>query len=358
MPSTLKCPVCGGDLNFNPKGQNWKCEYCDYTGTEADVAKFSAEAKQDPDKAADAGKREVSTDGDVTVTYKCAYCGAEVITTEDTAQTFCIYCQRPVTILSQVTGEFKPALVLPFRMVKDDALKQFKNFLQGKRFLPDAYCGDKNVDKLSGIYVPFWLFDGTMHFDFSGEGDIVSVRREGDFQIRQTDTYAITRKGSIGAENVPVDASSRIPDDIMDSIEPFKYEDLKQFSTPYLSGFLAQRFDVSKEDSFPRAKKRMEGSVDKHIASTLGKYSSVRPSRDEKTVDNVEGVYGLLPIWMLYSTFEGENYIFAMNGQTGKMLGNLPMDSKKVTKYRLMAFLFGGIGSALLGLLLYAMELF
>jgi len=356
MPSTLKCTNCGGDLKFTPQLQKWKCEWCDEIHTKEDLEDQIEAADEAADHAAQVapppvGKREVTDDG-VTITYKCDYCGAEVITSEGTMQTFCVYCQRPVTILSQVSGEFKPSAVLPFTHTKEDAISQFKNFLKGKRFLPDSYCADKNVEKLTGVYIPFWLFDGIMHFDYSGEGDVVTVFRQGDFEVTRTDTFRIVRKGSLGVENVPVDASLKTPDDIMDSIEPFTFSELRKFATPYLSGFLAERFDVSQEDSQGRAEQRMAGSVDKKISASLGRYNRVRTQRDDKSARNVTAKYALLPVWLLYSFFQEEKYLFAMNGQTGKMLGNLPMDKGKMAKFGLLVFAISGVGSALLGLLL------
>jgi hypothetical protein len=356
MPSTLKCTNCGGDLEFTPQLQQWKCEWCDKVHTKEDLEGFTAEAKEALEDTVQVAEKREETDDGVTVTYKCSYCGAEVVTGEATSQTFCCYCQRPVTILSQVSGEFKPAVILPFKLVKEDAMTQFKNFLQGKRFVPDAYCSEKNVEKLSGMYVPFWLYDATMHFDFAAEGDIVTSSIQGDFKVIRTDTFRVFRKGSFKTQDIPVDASIKIPDDIMDSIEPYKYEDLKPFATPYLSGFLAQRFDVSKEDCFPRAKRRMEGSADIQVNATLGRYSAVRRRKDVKTPKNVEARYSLLPVWMLYSTFEEKEYVFAMNGQTGKMLGNLPMDKGKMFRFALLVFLLSGAGSALLGFALRALE--
>jgi hypothetical protein len=351
MPSTLKCGNCGGDLQFTPTLQLWKCEWCDKEHTEADLKGFTQEADEALNETVEVAKRrEEAEDGSVIVMVKCSYCGAEVVATEETAQTFCLYCQRPVTILSQVSGEFKPEVVLPFRHTKANALEQYKNFLKGKRFLPKAYCADKNLEKLTGVYIPFWLFDGTVHFDVSGEADIVTTSRQGDYRVTKTDTYRIARTGYLGVKDVPVDASSKTPDDVMDSIEPYEFHELKPFATPFLSGFLAERFDVTQEDSFPRAQKRMHGSADKKINASLSRYSRVRRSKDDKKTKNVTARYGLLPVWMLHSLFQDKSYLFAMNGQTGKMLGNLPIDKGKAFRFGLLVFLAGGTGSALLGL--------
>jgi len=352
MPATLKCTVCGGDLKFTPALQLWKCEWCDKEHTEADLKGFTQEADEALDTSVTVKvTREETADG-VVVTYKCSYCGAEVVTAEETAQTFCVYCQRPVTILSQISGEFKPNVVLPFKNTKEAALEHYKNFLKGKRFLPKSYCADKNLEKLTGVYIPFWLFDGTVYFDVTGEGDIVTSSRQGDYKVTKTDTYSVIRKGHLGVKNVPVDSSSKTPDDVMDSIEPYDFSELKPFATPYLSGFLAERFDVSQDDSFVRARQRMENSAESKIRASLSQYDSVRRKMDKKQSEHSSVRYALLPVWMLYSLFEDKNYLFAMNGQTGKILGNLPIDKGKVFKFGLTVFGISGTACALLGLLL------
>jgi hypothetical protein len=337
--------------------QLWKCEWCDKEHTESDLSGFTREAGEALNETVEVQKRrEEAEDGSVIVTVKCSYCGAEVVAAEETAQTFCLYCQRPVTILSQVSGEFKPEVLLPFRHTKAHALEQYKGFLKGKRFLPNAYCADKNLEKLTGVYIPFWLFDGTVHFNMTGEGDIVTVSRQGDYKVTKTDTFRLVRVGQIGVESVPVDASSKTPDDIMDSIEPYDFTDLKPFATPFLSGFLAERFDVSQDASFPRAQRRMEGSAEKKLSASLTRYGRVRRHKDEKRTEGVSARYGLLPVWMLHSFFEDKDYLFAMNGQTGKMLGNLPIDKGKAFRFGLLVFLASGTGSALVGFLLRFFE--
>ena len=356
MSDTLKCTVCGGDLKFTPELQLWKCEWCDKEHTEADLKGFTKEALDTLDKKVEVKATREETEDGVVLTYKCSYCGAEVVATEEVAQTFCVYCQRPITIMSQVSGEFRPEVVLPFKLVKENALEQFKNFLKGKRFLPNAYRANQNIEKLTGVYIPFWMFDGTVHFDVSGEADIITSSRQGDYQVTKTDTYRFVRAGSLGLKDIPVDASSKTPDDIMDSIEPFDFNELKPFATPYLSGFLAERYDVSRDESFIRAKKRMEGSADNKVNASLTRYNRVRKGRDDKRTEGVKARYGLLPVWMLNSRFQEKDYLFAMNGQTGKMLGNLPIDKGKAAVFALIVFLCSGVGCALLGFLLRYFE--
>ncbi|MCL2003341.1 MAG: hypothetical protein FWG72_04965 [Oscillospiraceae bacterium] len=356
MPATLKCGNCGGDLRFTPALQLWKCEWCDKEHTESDLKGFTQEADEMLNEKVAVKVRLEETDDGVVAAYKCAYCGAEVVTAEETSQTFCVYCQRPITILSQISGEFKPEVVLPFKLVRADAMAQFKNFLKGKRFVPNSYCAEKNLEKLTGVYIPFWLFNSTIHFHVAGEGDIVTTSRQGDYKVTKTDTYRIVRTGSLGVKDVPTDASSKTPDDIMDSIEPYEFSELKPFATPFLSGFLAERYDVTQDESFGRANRRMEASAEKKIKASLTRYSRVRRQTDNKHADGVSARYALLPVWMLHSYFNGKDYLFAMNGQTGKMLGNLPIDKGKMFRFGLLVFGLSGTACALLGLLLQLME--
>lgn len=352
MAETLKCLNCGGDLKWIPEKQGWVCEWCDKIHTQDELKAFTEEADAKLDtQVEEKATREVTEDG-VVVTYKCTYCGAEVVTTEETSATFCVYCQRPIVLESQVSGEFKPSVVLPFKHTKEKALSQFKDFLKGKRFLPDAYIADQNIEKLTGIYIPFWLYDGDVAFDVQGEADIVTTSRQGDYRLTKTDTYRVIRKGQLGIKNIPVDASSKTPDDIMDSIEPFDFSELKKFATPYLSGFLAERYDVGRDESFGRAKTRFEGSAENKVNASLSKYGSVRKQVNNKQVKNVTAKYGLLPTWLLHSKFEEKTYTFAMNGQTSKILGNLPMDRNKMIKFGAIVFGVSGVGCAILNLIL------
>ncbi|MCL2815509.1 MAG: hypothetical protein FWD23_12985 [Oscillospiraceae bacterium] len=335
---SLKCLTCGGDLLFNPTLQKWKCEWCDSEFTEKDLGPAAAETT-----GSDAVESYEHADNPDVKVYKCSYCGAEVVTDNVTAATFCVYCQRPIVVGSQFSGAFKPDFVVPFKNTKDQALKSFKDYLKGKRFLPNEYKNDQNIEKLAGVYIPFWLYEGDVGFNVRGEGDIVTNKRQGDYDIKKTDIYEIAREGQIKIENIPVDASTRTPDDLMDSIEPFDFSTLTGFSTNYLSGFLAEKYDEEESKLYERAKKRFEGSAENKIRESLEKYSTVRRKVDKKRLDNVKSKYGLLPVWMFNSKFKDKQYNYAMNGQTGKMTGNLPVDGGKIFTFFLTVFVIAAL---------------
>jgi len=349
---SLKCLTCGGDLLFNPTLQKWKCEWCDSEFTEKDLGPGAAEASAGSDAVE---SYEHADNPDVKV-YRCSYCGAEVVTDNVTAATFCVYCQRPIVMGSQFSGAFRPDFVVPFKNTKDQALNSFKDYLKGKRFLPNEYKNDQNIEKLTGVYIPFWLYEGEVSFNVHGEADIVTNKRQGDYDIKRTDIYEIAREGRIKIDNIPVDASTRTPDDVMDSIEPFDFSTLTAFSTNYLSGFLAEKYDEEESKLYERAKKRFEGSAENKIRESLKKYSTVRRKTDKKRLDKVKSKYGLLPVWMFNSKFKEKQYVYAMNGQTGKMTGNLPVDGGKIFMYFLTVFVIAALVIGAAGALLMEEE--
>ena len=351
---SLKCLNCGADLLFNPPLQKWKCEWCDseYEKKELDAANINVTEESGNVSDDFGGPSQVYSDSEIRV-YSCSYCGAEVVTDNVTSAAFCVYCQRPVVMTSQLSGEFKPSVIIPFHNTKDQALNTFKNYLKKKRFLPNAYKSDQNIEKLTGVYLPFWLYDGDVGFTVHGEGDIVSHRYSGDYKITRTDIYNIAREGQIKIDNIPVDASTRTPDDIMDSIEPFVFSQLENFSTHYLSGFLAERYDEDKEKLYQRAKIRFEGSAENKIRQSLTGYTAVRRRINRKRIDNLSSKYGLLPVWLLYSNYKNKQYIYAMNGQTDKITGNLPVDYSKVFKFWAVVFAISAGLTAAAGFLYY-----
>ena len=219
----------------------------------------------------------------------------------------------------QFSGALKPDFVLPFKLSKEDAVAALKNHYKGKPLLPKAFTSGNHIEKIQGVYVPFWMFDGRAEGTVDYEGLIHHEYETSDYEVTETEHYDVHRGGSISFEKVPVDASSKMPDDHMDSIEPYDYTDLKPFSTAYLPGFLADKYDVSVEDSHDRADGRCAAE----------QYDSCIPLRQDIRLRRGKVHYALLPVWMLHTKWKGQDFLFAMNGQTGRLVGDLPTDMGK-----------------------------
>ena len=192
------------------------------------------------------------------------------------------------------------------------------------------------------MYVPFWMYDGEASGSAQFHATQVHTYTSGDYEITETSHYDVRRAGSIAFEKIPVDASSKMPDDYMDSIEPYDYAELRPFSTAYLPGFLADKYDVSVEDSRERADTRCAGSLLSALERTVSGYTTCNETSRDIHLKRGKVHYALLPVWILITRWEGKDFLFAMNGQTGKFVGNLPTDKNAFARWFLGTT--GGVG--------------
>ena len=346
--TNYQCPSCTGPLHY--VGASGKLE-CDYCGSQYEVAEIEALYAEKEKKAAEAQQAEAAkqaeaqqagassdgsrwdtsdmqgwgAEGDEMQAYSCPSCGAELICDKSTAATSCPYCGNPTVVPGQFSGDLKPDFVIPFKVSKEEAIKALKEHYKGKFLLPGTFTKENHLQEIRGIYVPFWMFDGEAEGDASYHATRTRTYRSGDYDITETKHYEVYRAGKVAFEKIPVDASSKMPDDHMDSIEPYSYKDLKQFSTAYLPGFLADKFDVSVDDSIKRADTRCEGTLAASLRNTIKNYDTCTLTGNTVTLHKGKVHYALMPVWMLSTKWNGKDFLFAMNGQTGKMVGDLPI---------------------------------
>lgn len=349
-----KCPCCGGAIEFNSSVQKMKCPYCD-TEFEMDTLKaYDEQLNQEQDDElvweTEAGGQWQEGETDGIHIYVCQSCGGEIIGDKTTAATSCPYCDNPVVMKSQFSGELKPDYVIPFKYDKAAAKEAMKKHLMNKRLLPKTFKDENHIDEIKGIYVPFWLFDADADADMRFRATKVRSWSDSDYNYTETSHYAVARGGDIGFERVPVDGSSKMADDLMESIEPFRFEDAVDFQTAYLAGYLADKYDVSAEESIERANERIKNSAETEFAATVKGYSTVVPEYSSIRLSNGQAKYALYPVWILNTTWQGKQYMFAMNGQTGKFVGNLPMDNGAYMRWLLAT---AGIVGVVVYILMY-----
>ncbi|MBR3767196.1 MAG: hypothetical protein IKL10_03035 [Clostridia bacterium] len=334
-----KCPSCGGSLEFNSKIQKMKCPYCDTefepeAFKELDEALSEEAVKDDSFSWTDTEKSDwTKEDGENIRAYVCNSCGGEIITDDTTAATSCPYCNNPVVMKEQLQGLLKPDFVIPFKLDKKQAMEAYKKHISGKKLLPAVFKEKNHIDEIKGIYVPFWLYDAAVQG--SAQYKATNVRHWSDTNYNYTETrhYSVFRGGNMAFSKIPVDGSTKMADDLMESIEPFDFSEAVDFGTAYLSGYFADKYDVSMEDSIIRANERIKKSTVDALSSTVTGYTSVMPTGSNINMLSGSSKYALYPVWLLNTTFNGQKYTFAMNGQTGKFVGDLPMDKSKYMKY-------------------------
>ena len=358
MPTQVtnyQCPACTGPLHYSAKSGKLACDYC---GSSFDVAEIealyarkeaeAAAAKQAADAKAEAAQaakaeaaeaaaasggwdtsdlsRDWGAEADGLRVYSCPSCGAELICDQSTAATACPYCGNPAIVPGQFSGALRPDYILPFRLSKDDAVQALRAHYKGKPFLPRSFTSANHIEQIQGVYVPFWLFDGGAEGAASYRASNTNVFETGDYEITETRHYHVVRAGSLAFEKIPVDASSKMPDDHMDSIEPFDYAQLRPFSTAYLPGYLADKYDVTIDDSRDRADTRCRETLAQALRDTVTGYGACVTEREDIALRRGKVHYALLPVWMLSTKWRGQDFLFAMNGQTGNLVGDLPTD--------------------------------
>lgn len=326
-----KCPCCGGKIEFDSSIQKMKCPYCDTEFEMETLRQYDEvlnEEKQPDDMRWDTrpGSRwQEGEEADMRI-YACRSCGGQIVTEATTAATHCPFCGNPVVMINQLSGDLRPDYVIPFRLDREAAKAAMTKHLSGKRLLPKLFKSQNHIDEIKGIYVPFWLFDAEADADIDYRATRVRTWSDRDYDYTETSHYALSRAGSLGFERVPVDGSSKMPNDLMESIEPFDFSGAVDFQTAYLSGYLADRYDEDAAQSIDRANERIKRSTEQAFRSTVRGYNTVTVTNSSVRLTNGEAKYALYPVWLLNTTWRGEKYIFAMNGQTGKFVGNLPVD--------------------------------
>ena len=329
--TNYQCPACTAPLHFSAESGKLTCEFCDSTYSVAEIEALYAEkneaaAAAEQSEGAKAMHEELWGEGAEHMrAYSCPSCGAELICDDTTAATSCPYCGNPTVVPGQFAGTKRPDYVIPFKLTKEDAIAALKQHCAKKPLLPKAFTKENHIQEIKGVYVPFWLFDGIVNADVHFAATRRDVEYFMDDEIVYTHYYDVRRAGFVSFEKVPADGSSKMPDAYMDAIEPYDYSELQPFAMAYLPGYLANKYDVPADDAFARVRVRMENSAVDAMAAQVFGYDSAATTTRDTNVQRMKTAYGLMPVWMLSTKYMGKNFLFAVNGQTGKMVGELPV---------------------------------
>ena len=343
-----KCPSCGGAIAFDSKIQKMKCPYCDL---EMEMDSFQSMDEHleelhptNSSTSTENSAKEWQEDDDQMNVFVCKSCGGELIADENTAATACPYCDNPVVLKERLMGDLKPELVIPFKLDKKAAKEALNRHVQGKRLLPKVFKDQNHIDEIKGIYVPFWLFDITADANLKYNAESIRVWSDSQYNYREISYYSVVREGQLNFTHLPVDGSKKISNTLMESIEPFDFSEAVDFQTAYLAGYLADRYDVSAEESIDSVEDRAKTSTARAFENTVKGYDTLRIEDSSiQLYRNSEAMYVLYPVWFLNTTWNKKRYTFAMNGQTGKFVGDLPLDKGAYWKYFILFSIIAAI---------------
>lgn len=337
-----KCPNCGATLIWGADSQKLECEYCRGSFTVEQIQ--SKRPAPSLDENVDESER---TDG--LAVYRCSSCGAELIVDENEASTFCMYCHNATVLKGRVSGDFKPSLVIPFKFGKDKAQEKFKEWCKHRWFLPDDFKSEQQLEKIVGVYIPFWLADCKMDGKLTAIGKSVTTWSTGDIHYTKTREYQVEREAEIDFEKLPADASSKAEDALMDAIEPYDYSGIVPFSMTYLSGFGAEKYSVSSDECLPRVRSRAENASFEVMNRSITGYSTTSITSKSFEPKELTWHYTLLPVWFMTYIHNDKRYFFAINGQTGKQAGTPPISYPKLFAFSSLIGIIGAIIGGLIG---------
>ena len=325
-----KCLNCGASIKYNPKKKKFICEYC---GGEFTIEELNKH-KEKLDKK-DNLKREFSKMEDMEG-YHCKNCGAEIISLDNISSTTCLYCKSSAIIKNRLTGVYKPDSIIPFKYKKEDAIEAFKDICKHRLLIPKGFKDINNIQDMEGLYVPFWLYNCKNDAYLKCDGTKVTTWMDSRYVYTKTSYYKVIRSGELTFISIPNDAATRFDDTIMNAIEPFDYKELVDFNPSYLAGFLSEKYDVESSEAYKNAKVRIENDSKNYLKSEMNGYNTLIEKEKSNNIEVLETKYVFLPVFVLNIKYKDKIYHFAMNGQTKKLVGEIPVD-----KTKLLLLIFG-----------------
>ncbi len=346
-----KCPSCGGNIAYNAETGLFYCEYCNTSHTLQKV--IESHKRNENIDLTDAEKQERQNEFEEnSALYTCPGCGSEIIADKNAVTMNCYYCHSPVTLVGRLSGEYKPDYIIPFSISKEQAEQIFLDFCKDKIYLPDDFKDGKVLEKITGVYVPFWL--GDYSFDARTIASCRTHENLGRGRTRVKE-YQADRGAVIYYDNVPADGAKLIDDELLNALQPYNYDNLQNFTMSYLTGFMAEKYDVDAQAALwpqeERAKQHCAKFMEEHLKKTYN-YARVDRAIVERQSANYK--YALLPVWFLAYKYKGKVYQYGVNGQTGKVSGSIPIDNKKLNLRSLLYSIFGAVFGFGIGMMIIA----
>lgn len=326
-----KCPNCGYALTYDIGSKQMVCDACMSFFKPSEVENYAEGSKSEKELAASmdtkggAGTQGDTLEGDRLEeenpreymecnVYSCTSCGGELLVNGVETSTFCAYCGQPTIVFNRVSKELMPQFIIPFSVSKKEAEEAIRNKMKAGFFVPDE-IKNFDVERLRGIYIPYWLCDMKYKDKQSLKGTV------GSGKSRRTRYFY--RAAECEYRNITMDASIRLSDESSQRLEPFDTTKLYPFNTSYMSGYFADRYDVDKKAIRDVAFKRGKRLFDEEVVKTV-KASDVHIVNNKPQMDIKKLKYVLLPVWFLTFRYQDEPYTFLVNGQTKKVVGGVP----------------------------------
>lgn len=298
----VSCHNCGGNVIYIPEK---KACYCSHCRKESNVNSVTVEKYVKNNKCV------------------CSSCGATLITEQNTLITKCAYCGSDQIITTEFEGEFKPELVIPFKYGINSFVKIMFYSLHDRPLIPDDFIEKMKFKDIKGIYIPFRRYKIKSKNNVRGEG-VKKVTSEGEtYYYRNYFDYNYDFAGT-----VIFDTSVKVDNLDANSIGPFDFKEAISFNPAYLCDFSAKTGDDNLEE---RLAEELLIEMDGALKEQIGRFKfNAGVKNITYNAESAEDI--LLPVWVLDYHYKGANYRCLMNGQTGKVIGDLPVSKEKARR--------------------------
>ncbi len=349
MEVTYTCPNCGAAMGFDAASGKLHCAYC---GQYMNVGEYEEKYGKKTDGGDKAGAQNEAFSGEEgsdsgqtgrgsynkTITYQCQSCGAQLISDEHTSATICAFCGNPTLVRDRLEGRFEPDTIIPFKIDKDAAKALVRKWMAKGLLTPSMLKKDSVIDEITGVYVPFWLYDYFCDDSMLANATRTRTTSDSKYIYHHTDHYSVTRYTKAEFDRIPADASQRMPDEMMDKLEPFEYGAMVPFSMPYLSGYLSEKFNYTAQELQNRTQTRAKNYIEQMTRETIVGYATVVVIDNQVHCQKAREEYSLLPVWILNYRYRNENHQLFMNGQTGKIVADRPVSNIKTAVAGVVTF--------------------
>ena len=295
-----KCPKCSAELILDNENNKLKCEYC--------RSIFDLEET----------KKEV---------YTCS-CGAEIISSTELKK--CIYCNSKEITKKSIKSKYNIDYIIPFEKTKKDAMNAFKKLCKDKWFMPKSFNINKKAQEIKGVYIPFMICDYDTTGVLETECDDISTWNSSGYKYTKTDKYKAIRGGNVSFENILVNTSNIFKDDILETIKPYNFKELKPFDLYNNNSHLIEKNNKTNEELIKVATEKTKEYFKEEMKKDIKGFDKIKEIDSSINLYNLKISYILLPIWFLNIKYKNKTYTFAMNGQTGKINDSTPIDKKRI----------------------------
>lgn len=330
----LQCSQCGNHVDVKTYEREYGQFYREPEGEQCREQKNT----ENEDTGQSGGQQEETLEKMNMKVYHCQSCGAELLSDEFTSAVLCSFCGNPSLVEDRLEGAYKPKYIIPFKIDREQAKRIYRSWAKKGPLTPKELSKESTIEKISGLYVPFWLYDFGAESQMTMNAQRIRRRRSGNTEYIYTDHYHVYRDVAADFEGIPADASEKMADDAMDKMEPYDYRGLEPFAMPYLSGFLSERYNFTDEQIEQRVRQRTNQYITDITRNTVKGYDAVSVLSNQISMDKKASHYVLMPVWVLNCRYGDKAFQFMLNGQTGKIVADRPISRKRAVAWGIGIF--------------------